>query len=474
MRLIKIITVTLLFICNVAICQKAKQLDSLFVELYKQKRFNGNILIAEKGKIIYKNSFGLANEQTKEKLNENSIFELASVSKQFTAMAIVILKEKGKINYEDKITKFLPELSNYKNISVRNLLNHTSGLPDYMFLLDSLLFEKKNWKQKEKIATNKNIIEILAKHNPKVFFEPNEKWEYSNTGYALLASIIEKVSGENYSEFLKKEIFIPLNMSNTFIYRRRYEPKKIKNYAFGYIFSDSLQRNILPDDFKKGDINKMVYSLDGIVGDGTVNSTIIDLFKWDRALNENKLISEKSKIEIITPAILNDKSITNYGFGWFVQKNGIYGNLINHNGGWPGYRTCIERQIENDKTIILLQNNNNENTYMPEQEIREILYNIKPLIFINLEKTEIEKFVGNFVTEKKQIQKLTLENGKLLVEFENYPNKMELKPIGKTKFKLIGSEPPIFYDFIIENGEVIKYIGTQPELGVKKESLKVK
>ena len=474
MKFIKIITVTLLCICNLAMCQKAKKLDSLFVELYKQKRFNGNILIAEKGKIIYKNSLGLANEQTKEKLNENSIFELASVSKQFTAMAIVILKEKGKINYDDKITNFLPELSNYKNISIRNLLNHTSGLPDYMYLLDSLLIEKKNWKQKEKIATNKNIIEILAKHNPKVYFDPNEKWEYSNTGYALLASIIEKASGKSYSDFLKKEIFIPLNMTNTFVYNRRFAPKNVKNYAFGYVYSDSLKRNILPDDFKKDDINKMVYSLDGIVGDGTVNSTIIDLLKWDRALYENKLISEKSKIEIITPGVLNDKSITKYGFGWFVQKNEIYGNLIIHNGGWPGYKTYIERQIENDKTIILLQNNDNENIYFPTQKIREILYNIKPVVFIKLEKNEIEKFTGNFINEKNKIRKFTFENGKLLIEFDSQDIKMELKPIGKTKFKLIGSEPPIFYDFIIENGEVIKYIITQPELNIKNEALKVK
>lgn len=474
MKFNKIITITLLCICNLAICQKAKKLDSLFVELHKKKNFNGNILIAEKGKIIYKNSFGLANEQTKEKLNENSIFELASVSKQFTAMAIVILKEKGKINYEDKIIKFIPELSNYKNITIRNLLNHTSGLPDYMILLDSLLIEKKNWKQKNKIATNKSIIEIFAKHNPKVLFEPNEKWEYSNTGYALLASIIEKASGKSYSDFLEKEIFIPLKMNNTFIFRRRFEPKKIKNYAFGYVYSDSLKTNILPDNDIKENNNKMVYSLDGIVGDGTVNSTILDLLIWDRALYENKLIAQESKIEIITPGILNDKSSTKYGFGWFIQKNGVYGNLINHSGGWPGYRTYIERQIENDKTIIALQNNDNENIYLPTQKIREILYDIKPIKFINLESSEIEKYAGNYINEKNQIRKFSLENGKLLLEIDGPDDKMELKPITKTKFKLIGFNPDIFYDFVVENGEVKKYIMNQPELSIIKVGTKTK
>ncbi len=469
MKIIKIITVAFLFFCNVAICQKTEKLDSLFVSLYQQKNFNGNILIAEKGKIIYKNSFGFANEKTKEKLNENSIFELASVSKQFTAMAIVILQEKGKIKFDDKINTFFPELSNYKNVSIRNLLNHTGGLPDYMNLLDSLLIDKKNWKQKTKIATNKCIIEIFAKHNPKVLFEPNEKWEYSNTGYAILASIIEKVSGKSYSELLKTEIFQPLKMTNTFVYTRRLKPQNIKNYAFGYVYSDSLKTNQLPDQTKG---LEYVYTLDGIVGDGTVNSTTVDLLKWDRALYENKLISEKSKIEILTPTILNDKSVTEYGFGWFIKKNGVYGNLINHSGSWPGYKTFIEREIENDKTIISLQNNDNENIYLPIQKIREILYNIKPIKFINLENTEIVKFAGNYQTEKNEIKKLTLEDGKLLLEFSP-SDKMELKPITKTKFMLIGFDPPVFYDFVIENGVVIKYVMNQPELSNKKEAIKI-
>jgi CubicO group peptidase (beta-lactamase class C family) len=153
----------------------------------RNEKFNGNILIAEKGKVIYKKSFGFSNETTKEKLNENSIFELASVSKQFTAMAIVILKEKGQLKYDDKISKYIPELKAY-NITIRNLLNHTGGLPDYKEVMDSVF-------DKSKIATNKDVISIFAQLKPEVLFEPNTKWEYSNTGYALLASIIEKVSG---------------------------------------------------------------------------------------------------------------------------------------------------------------------------------------------------------------------------------------------------------------------------------------
>ena len=147
-----------------------------------------------------------------------------------SAMAIMILKERGKLNLDDDISKFIPTLSSYKGITVRNLLNHTGGLPDYMELMDSLF-------DKSKIATNKDIIDLFSKHNPQILFEPNTKYEYSNTGYALLASIIEKASGLSFADFLNKSIFNPLQMKNTFVYTRRLSPKKISNYAFGYVYS---------------------------------------------------------------------------------------------------------------------------------------------------------------------------------------------------------------------------------------------
>ena len=131
------ITILILLVGQLAFAQdRVERIDSLLNALYSNKKINGNFLIAEKGKVIYSRSFGYANEETKEKLNENSVFELASCSKQFTAMAIMILKEKGKLNLDDNITKFIPSLSNYKGITIRNLLNHTGGLPDYVPLMD--------------------------------------------------------------------------------------------------------------------------------------------------------------------------------------------------------------------------------------------------------------------------------------------------------------------------------------------------
>ena len=154
-----------------------KQIDSLLTASYKEQKLNGNILIAEKGTIIYQKSFGKANETTGQDLNAESVFELASVSKQFTAMGIMLLKQQGKLSYDDSLRKFIPELP-YYNITIRQLLHHTSGLPDYIDLFI------KNW-DTTKIATNKDMIEQLAKYKPPVLFAPGEKWEYSNTGYAL-------------------------------------------------------------------------------------------------------------------------------------------------------------------------------------------------------------------------------------------------------------------------------------------------
>lgn len=386
-------------------------IDSVVNNLFKSERFNGNILVAEKGNVLYNKSFGIANESTKELLNESSIFELASVSKQFTAMAIVILKEKGKLSYEDKISTFLPQLSNYKNVTIKHLLNHTGGLPDYMDLMDSLF-------DKRKIATNKDIVDLFSKHNPKILFEPNTKWEYSNTGYAFLASIIEKVSGLSYGDYLQKAIFKPLEMNNTFVYTRRFAPKKISNYAFGYIYSDSLKKYILPDELEE---TKMVIWLDGIVGDGTVNSTVNDLLKWDRALYTEKLVSSESKKEIFSAVELNNKSKRDYGFGWALSDDETYGKIVNHSGGWPGYKTFIERHIDNDKTIIVLQNHESVSTTKLFAYLRSIIYN-KPLP-VKKERTEIkltneqlQKFVGVFEIQESMEVTVSLKSNQLFVQ----------------------------------------------------------
>lgn len=356
---------------------QAKTLDSLFTSLYAQKKFNGNVLVAEKGKPIFEKSYGLADEKTGRKLDLQSTFELASLSKQFTAIGIVLLQKAGKLNYDDKISKYIPELSFYDKITVRNLLNHTSGLPDYMEL-----FEKK-W-DKTKFATNEDIIKEFETYKPALEFETNQQFEYSNTGYALLASIIERVAKKPFGEFLNVNIFKPLGMNHTLVYRSRYQPMTIPNYALGYE-ADESGNKYLPDSKGK---EYYTYYLDGIVGDGMVNSTLKDLLIWDRALYTDKLINENDKKLIFNGAMTANGKDTNYGFGWFIKNKTNYGKIVNHSGSWAGYATFIERHLDHDKTFILLQNNLTPTTKLPVDDIRKVLYHEK-IMAENLKKVTL-------------------------------------------------------------------------------------
>jgi CubicO group peptidase (beta-lactamase class C family) len=384
--------------------QRQQQFDSLFDKLYKDNKFNGNVLIAEKGEVIYKKSFGLANEKTKAALNENSVFELASCSKQFTAMAIAILNKQKKLKYDDAMSAYIPELEFYKGISIRHLLNHTSGLPDYMMLFDSL------W-DKKKIATNADIISLFKKHKPALLFEPNSKYEYSNTGYAMLAAIIERVSRTSYNNFLSANIFEPLKMNNSLVYTRRYQPMDIKNYAFGYVYDGS--KKALPDSLKEYDI---VYYLDGIKGDGSVNSTVNDLLAWDRALYGNQLLSEEEKLPLFSPAVLSDKTKSPYGFGWGIENNKNFGKIVSHTGGWPGYITYIERDLDSNNTIIILQNT--EKATLPIQATRKILYRLadKPAVkrtAIELPDSVLASYVGSYELAPSFVIKITKTGNQL-------------------------------------------------------------
>ncbi len=341
-------------------------LDSIYTQMYNNNEFNGNVLIAEKGTVLFEKSYGTANEQTKEKLNNNTVFELASVSKQFTAMAIVLLEKQGKLEYEDEISKYIPELQYYKDVKIEHLLYHTSGLPDYFELLETY------W-DKEKIATNKDIINLFMQHTPDFDYEPNTDYEYSNTGYMLLGTIVERASGMDYELFLKENIFEPAIMDKSLVYRRRYAPRNIENIAQGYLYSDSLKIKVLPDE--KGN-DDLIYFADGVFGDGMVNSTTKDLLKWDRILYGNTLINDLDRERIFNSYKFYDSIATGYGYGWFIENDENFGKYVKHSGGWPGFVTHIERHLDTEKLIIVLQNVMLDRPKIPLKSTRKVLYDI--------------------------------------------------------------------------------------------------
>ncbi len=310
---------------------KAELIDRLLGTLNEKGKFNGAVLVSEHSKVIYKKGFGYANYEEKKPNHVQSCFRLASVTKQFTAMAIMILSDRGKLGYEDDIRKYLPTLP-YKGITIRHLLVHTSGLPDYMVLFD------KKW-DKEKLAYKEDILRLLAEHHPPVDFAPGEKYEYCNTGYSLLACIVERASGLKFSVFMQKNIFTPLDMQSTLLTTGQ-KDQPIKNRVYGY--SSSFE-------------NTDHHYLNGIVGDGGIYSTLGDMFKWDQGLYNVKLVKKSTMAEALTPYKLNDGSTSDYGFGWRLFR-GTKPDVIEHGGSWAGFRTLIRRDLKNQNAIILLSN----------------------------------------------------------------------------------------------------------------------
>ena len=187
----------------------AERFDSLFHVLSKRRGFNGNVLVSTDSNIVYENSFGYSDYRNRKRLSIGSAFEIASVSKQFTAMAVMMLHDEGKIDFDDTVTKFFPAFP-YKKITIRHLLGHRSGLPDYMAF--ALKYRK------EDVLTNAGLMQMMEEYTPESLFEPDTDYRYSNTGYAVLASVIEKVSGEPYDKFMNGRIFAPLGMNSTFVY----------------------------------------------------------------------------------------------------------------------------------------------------------------------------------------------------------------------------------------------------------------
>lgn len=318
-----------------------KKIDSL---IRSGKEFSGVVLVADKGKPVYYKAWGYRNYASKTPLQKTDVFELASVSKQFTAMIVMMLNEKGQLAYDDLVEKYLD--IPYKNISIRHLLTHTSGLPDYQAIMD------KYW-DKSKIASNKEILEYLNKYAPPKLFEPGEKYEYSNTGYVLLASIAEKASGKDFIDMCRQWIFLPLKMQNTDI-RTLQQKASTQNFAIGHIYVPEKQRFIRADSFPSSDYTIW---LGNRKGPGRISSTAADLLKWDQALYSKKLVKASTLAEAFTPMKLNNDSLSDYGFGWDLADGKALGRIVMHTGDNPGYATRIVRYIDRNKTIIILSNN---------------------------------------------------------------------------------------------------------------------
>lgn len=333
---------SLLFLWISPLLAQQKILESALIQA-ESNGFSGVILVAEDGKILLEKAIGFRSFENQTPLKTTDIFEMASISKQFTAMIVMMCQEKKMLDFDDLVEKYLD--IPYKGITIRHLLTHTSGLPDYQAIMDA------HW-DKNKVAGNPDILEYLNRYAPPMNFEPGEKYEYSNTGYVLLASIAEKVSGKDFVELSREWIFKPLGMKNTAI-RSLEEKAKVENFAIGHL-KDSLGNYINANKFHASDYTIW---LGNRKGPGRVSSTAADLLKWDQALYSEKLLKNEQLEKAFTPYILNDGTRSYYGFGWQVEPKSPFGKMVMHTGDNPGYQTIIVRFIEEGKTIIVLNNN---------------------------------------------------------------------------------------------------------------------
>ena len=299
-----------------------------------EKGFNGAILVAKNGQVLFEQYKGYANFVTKDLINQHTPFHLASISKTFTGMAVLKLWEEGKLSLDDSLQKYFPQLP-YYGITIKMLLSHRSGLPNYLYFMDSI------W-DKHKEMTNEDVLNAMVQHHPAIHSAPDKHFEYCNTNFMLLALIVEKITGQVFPDYMKQNVFAPLGMNDTYIF-------SIKDTA-NYIPTWSVSKPFPIDPY------------DCTYGDKNVYSTVRDLFTWDKSLYEHTFLKKTTLDMAFKPTSNEHRSMHNYGLGWrlFINNGDT---VVYHNGKWHGTNTSFIRLIQDTATIIVLGNKQNSNIY---------------------------------------------------------------------------------------------------------------
>jgi CubicO group peptidase (beta-lactamase class C family) len=331
--------------------EELEYLDHQITNVLIDSGFNGTVLISRYGMVIYERAFGFAGTSKAEPLNMETSFQLASISKTFTATAVLLLQEQGLLNVTDKVNQYIPEFP-YDNITIQHLLSHTSGLQNYMWLLE------RRWTQRN-FPTNEDVLKLFVETKRPLNFRPGQRFEYSNSGFVFLGLLIERVSGKTYAEFIHEHIFDPLEMDRSFVYDLQKEIS-IENRAYGFRQVRG-RNNLIPDD-----------KLDGPLGDKGVFSSAGDLYKWDQAIHRSELLPPDVWELAFTHARLNNDSLVNYGMGWRLQTY-LDKKIVHHPGRWHGFRTSFKRFADDHTTLIILSNND-RNIVGIIEKVQDIIY----------------------------------------------------------------------------------------------------
>ena len=336
LRTILILPLLFLFAYNSAAQDYSSRIDSLFKK-YDGKNVPGaSVMIIKDGAVLYKRGYGLADLEANERITPSTCFRLASVTKQFTAMSIMILAERRKLSYENTLSDFFPDFPPAgKKITIRNLLNHVSGLIAYEDVMPESTMVP---------LLDRDVLELLKKKD-STYFPRGAEYRYSNSGYALLALMVEKVSGMSYAHFLRENIFTPLQMTSSVAYEKGIST--VPHRAFGYSLRDSTDEN----SFIRTD-QSMTSS---VLGDGGIYSSTEDLFKWEQSLYTTTLVNAATLECAFTPNVLPDGKNSEYGFGWRISTYRET-RCIHHSGSTIGFRNEIQRYPEKHFAVIILTN----------------------------------------------------------------------------------------------------------------------
>ena len=331
---------SLFFDMNKAIVAKrAKQADKVFTDL-SRNGLNGVVLYAEQGQVVYEKAFGWRDltKRQKDSLRIDDAFQLSSDSKMFTAEAIMLLKAEGKLDYDDDVRKYIPELP-YEGVTVRHLLCHRSGLPRYDAMADT------HWPDRRKPFSNEAMIKMLAEKKPDIYGAPDANFFYNNINYALLATVVERVSGQRFEDFMRERIFEPCGMTHSYIYSMR-DDASVSMYMPVDVHGH--------DMYRSGPVKTQNDYLNGVMGDKIMFSTVEDLWKYNLALDANLLLPDSLQAEAFVPGSPEWNNDENYGFGWRLSKQ--YPNIYFHFGWWKGYRSLIVRDAAHRRFLAILTN----------------------------------------------------------------------------------------------------------------------
>ena len=317
----------------------ARRADKVFNGL-SRNGLNGVVLYAEQGQVVYEKAFGWRDLCTRHKdsIRLDDAFQLSSDSKMFTAEAVMLLKADGKLDYDDDVRKFIPELP-YEGVTIRMLLNHRSGLPRYDAMADAY------WPDRRKPFSNEAMIKMLVEKRPDPYGVPDGSYFYNNINYALLASVVERASGCRFEDFMRDNIFTPLGMTHSYIYSMR-DDETVSLYMPTAVHGHEMYRS--------GPVKSQNDYLNGVMGDKIMFSTVGDLFRFNQALDGHVLLADSLQAEAFVPGSTEWKNDENYGFGWRMSKE--HPSVFFHYGWWKGYRSAVIRDVRHNRFLAVLTN----------------------------------------------------------------------------------------------------------------------